>query len=86
MGEEMYRMRYMVIEGMSRGTGSYDFGIYIAKSSSVGKYIQAKMQMWKVDLLILLPVTGSSGGKRNSTVVTITYAMPSYRCRQYNFS
>ena len=33
---------------------------------------------WKgVRLLILLPVTGSSGGKRKRTVVTITYTMPS---------
>ena len=31
-----------------------------------------------VDLLILLPVTGRSGGKRKRTVVTITYTMPSY--------
>jgi hypothetical protein len=28
------------------------------------------------DVLILLPVTGKSGGKRKRTVVTITYAMP----------
>jgi len=31
------------------------------------------------DLLILLPVVGISGGKRKSTVVTRTYAIPSYR-------
>ena len=30
-----------------------------------------------VGLLILLPVTGRSGGKRKRTVVTITYTMPS---------
>lgn len=29
------------------------------------------------DLLILLPETGRAGGKRKSTVVTITYEIPS---------
>ena len=29
------------------------------------------------NVLMLLPVTGRSGGKRKRTVVTITYAMPS---------
>lgn len=30
------------------------------------------------DLLILLPVAGTSGGNKNRMVVTITYAIPSY--------
>ena len=33
---------------------------------------------WGENVLMLLPVTGSAGGKRKRTVVTITYAMPSY--------
>lgn len=31
------------------------------------------------DSLMLLPVTGNSGGKRKRTVVTMTYAMPSFQ-------
>lgn len=36
-----------------------------------------RVQWNGVGLLILLPVTGRSGGKRKRTVVTITYTMPS---------
>ena len=40
--------------------------------------VEPNVAQWTgVDLLILLPVTGRSGGKRKRTVVTITYTMPS---------
>ena len=47
----------------------------LAESISIGEPNGAQ---WDgIDLLILLPVTGRSGGKRKRTVVTRTYAMPS---------
>lgn len=37
------------------------------------------------DVLMLLPVTGSSGGKRKNIVVTMTYAIPSCHTLSYRY-